>query len=37
MGIAVSFTGYTPPARFDATPWTNVQIEEAATETAPTR
>jgi hypothetical protein len=32
MGIAVSFVGYTPPARYDATPWTDVQIEEAATE-----
>jgi hypothetical protein len=32
MGIAVSFVGYTPPARFDLTPWTDVQIEEAATE-----
>src|SRR3954466_11164853 len=33
MGIAVSFVGYTPPARFDATPWTDARIEEAATET----
>jgi hypothetical protein len=33
MGIAVSFVGYTPPARFDATPWTDVKIEEAAAET----
>lgn len=32
MGVAVSFVGYTPPARFDATPWTDAQIEEAATE-----
>jgi hypothetical protein len=28
----VSFVGYRPPARFDAVPWTEVQIEEAATE-----
>lgn len=33
MGIAVSFVGYTPPARFDLTPWTDVQIEEASEET----
>lgn len=33
MGVAVSFVGYTPPARFDDTPWTDVQIEEAATDT----
>lgn len=28
----VSFVDYTPPARFDAVPWTDAQIEEAATE-----
>lgn len=32
MGVAVSFTGYTPPARYDLVPWTDAQIEEAATE-----
>jgi hypothetical protein len=32
MGVAVSFTGYTPPARYDAVPWTDAQIEESATE-----
>ena len=30
MSVAVSFVGYTPPARFDAVPWTDAQIEEAA-------
>jgi hypothetical protein len=33
MSVAVSFTGYTPPARYDAVPWTDAQIEEATTET----
>lgn len=32
MGVAVSFQGYTPPARYDAEPWTDAQIEESATE-----
>lgn len=32
MSVVVSFAGYTPPARFDAVPWTDAQIEEAATE-----
>lgn len=29
MGQTVSFTGYTPPARFDAVSWTDAQIQEA--------
>ena len=28
----VSFRGWTPPARFDELPWTDVKIQEAATE-----
>jgi hypothetical protein len=28
----VSFVNMTPPARFDAVPWTDAQVEEAATE-----
>lgn len=32
MGVAVSFQGYVPPARFDAISWTDAQIEEAAAE-----
>lgn len=31
MPEVVSFNGYTPPARFDSIPWTDAQIEEAAT------
>ena len=31
MAEVVSFVGYQPPQRFDATPWTAVRIEEAAT------
>jgi hypothetical protein len=33
MGEVVSFVGYRPPERFDQLPWTEVRIEEAATET----
>ncbi len=33
MGEVVSFVGYRPPERFDSLPWTEVRIEEAATET----
>lgn len=33
MGEVVSFVGYTPPARYDAVPWTDVQIEEAPAST----
>src|SRR5579859_3735778 len=29
MSQIVSFTGYTPPARFDDIPWTDAQIQEA--------
>jgi hypothetical protein len=29
MGLIVSFTGYTPPRRFDDLPWTEARIEEA--------
>jgi hypothetical protein len=31
MSIVVSFADYTPPARFDDLPWTQVRIEEGAT------
>lgn len=31
MTYVVSFTDYTPTARYDATPWTNVRIQECAT------
>lgn len=31
--MVVSFTGYTPPARYDDEPWTQVKIEEAAAST----
>jgi hypothetical protein len=30
MATVVSFTGYTPVARYDGIPWTSVQIEEGA-------
>jgi hypothetical protein len=30
--VVVSFTGWTPPSRYDDLPWTEVRIEEAATE-----
>jgi hypothetical protein len=30
--VVVSFTGWTPHARYDDLPWTEVRIEEAATE-----
>ncbi len=33
MTQIVSFVGYTPPQRFDTLPWTDVQIEEAASDT----
>jgi hypothetical protein len=33
MGEVVSFVGYRPPERFDSLPWTEVRVEEAATET----
>jgi hypothetical protein len=33
MTQIVSFVSYTPPQRFDALPWTHVQIEEAASDT----
>lgn len=32
MAEVVTFVGYRPPARYDNLPWTNVRIEEAATE-----
>ncbi len=32
MSVVVTFESYVPPARFDGTPWTEVRIEEAATE-----
>jgi len=32
MTVVVTFENYTPPARFDAVPWTEVRIQEAATE-----
>jgi hypothetical protein len=33
MTQIVSFVSYTPPRRFDALPWTHVQIEEASSST----
>jgi hypothetical protein len=30
MGVVVTFTGYTPIARFDDLPWTDVEVQEAA-------
>jgi hypothetical protein len=35
MSQVVSFTGYTPAARFDAIPWTQVQVEEGPTSSGP--
>ena len=32
MSVVVSFNGWYPPARYDDLPWTEVRIEEAATE-----
>lgn len=32
MAVAITFTRYLPPARYDNLPWTEVRIEEAATE-----
>ncbi len=33
MTVVVSFDNYTPPARFDDLPWTNVRIQEAPLST----
>lgn len=33
MAQVITFEDYTPPARFDSLPWTQVRIEEAATAT----
>jgi hypothetical protein len=33
MSVVVSFTDFTPPARYDAVPWTAVRVEEAAAAT----
>lgn len=33
MAQVITFEDYTPPARFDSLPWTQVRIEEAATST----
>lgn len=33
MAQVISFEDYTPPARFDSLPWTQVRVEEAATST----
>lgn len=35
MSQVISFTGYTPAARYDSTPWTEVRIEEGATSAGP--
>lgn len=35
MSQVVSFEYYTPPARYDSTPWTTALIEEASTVTGP--
>lgn len=35
MGIVVSFEGFTPAARFDLVPWTDVQVEEGPTSIGP--
>ena len=32
MSVVVTFENFTPPDRFDSIPWTEVRIEEAATE-----
>lgn len=34
--MIVSFEDYTPPARFDSQPWTEIRIEESATSTLST-
>ena len=31
MAEVITFLDYRPPARFDATPWTQVRIQESAT------
>lgn len=35
MTVVVSFSGYTPAPRYDAIPWTDVNVEEAALATGP--
>lgn len=35
MSVVVSFRGWTPAARYDDLPWTEVRIEEAALATGP--
>lgn len=35
MGVVVSFVDYRPAARFDDVPWTEAQIEEAASASGP--
>lgn len=35
MSEVVSFANYTPAPRFDSTPWTDVQIEEATASSGP--
>jgi len=35
MPEVVSFSDYTPAPRFDATPWTDIQVEEASASTGP--
>jgi hypothetical protein len=32
LSVVVSFTGWTPPARYDDLPWTEARIQESATE-----
>lgn len=34
-GLVVSFTGYTPPPRYDGQPWTQAQIEESTSALGP--
>lgn len=33
MSQTISFTDYTPPARYDSLPWTHVQVQESDTAT----
>src|SRR6266404_3405049 len=35
MSQVVSFVGYVPAARYDATPWTNVKVEESVSNVGP--
>jgi hypothetical protein len=35
MGEIVSFTGYTPPARYDSVAWEQVEVDEAETAAGP--